>query len=180
MPDHPDSSGHDPDGNGREETADERADRNWRDILQELRISQTGTQIIAGFLLTLAFQQRFQQLDAFQISLYLALVLIAALTTVVGLAPVSLHRTLFRHHEKQLTVKAGDRFLHTMLALISLLTAGVTELIFDVVASRLVGVAAAVVVLLALLLLLVVVPKTIRSRPAASLEQPSSRAAEGE
>ena len=48
----------------RNETDDERYDRNWVEILQELRVTQTGTQIISGFLLTLAFQKRFSRIDA--------------------------------------------------------------------------------------------------------------------
>lgn len=142
----------------------ERADRNWRDILQELRVSQTGTQIIGGFLLTLPFQQRFRELDAVQVMVYLCLVLIAAMTTAVGLAPVSLHRSLFRRHHKQLTVKTGDRLLRTMLVLVSILTAGVAELIFDVVVSRPVGLVAGLVVFAALFVLLIIVPVVIRRR----------------
>ena len=32
----------DPDGDQRDETATERADRNWDELLQELRVTQTG------------------------------------------------------------------------------------------------------------------------------------------
>ena len=48
----------------RNESHDQRMDRNWNELLQELRVSQTGVQILAGFLLTLPFQQRFQGLGA--------------------------------------------------------------------------------------------------------------------
>jgi len=47
---------------GRDESVNERMDRNWNEILQELRVTQTGTQIFTGFLLTIAFQQRFGDL----------------------------------------------------------------------------------------------------------------------
>ena len=40
----------------RDETPQERADRNWNELLQELRVSQTGVQVLAGFLVTLPFQ----------------------------------------------------------------------------------------------------------------------------
>jgi Family of unknown function (DUF6328) len=87
-------------GDGRDETETERLDRNWSELLQELRVTQTGTQIITGFLLTLAFKQRFTDLDQFQIDVYLVLVVIAAFTTALGLAPVSLHRSLFRRRTR--------------------------------------------------------------------------------
>ena len=53
---------------GRRETADERADRNWNDLLQEFRVLQTGVQILAGFLLTLPFQAAFTDLDGTPVS----------------------------------------------------------------------------------------------------------------
>ncbi|MET0953569.1 MAG: DUF6328 family protein, partial [Aeromicrobium sp.] len=68
------SAGDEP-GNGRNESAEERLDRKWGDILQELRVMQTGAQLTAGFLLTLPFQPSFDDLDSFQRGLYLVLVL---------------------------------------------------------------------------------------------------------
>ena len=53
-------------GRGRNETAEEKLDRNWMELLQELRVLQTGVQILAGFLLTLPFQARFETLTDFQ------------------------------------------------------------------------------------------------------------------
>src|SRR3712207_4786869 len=82
-------------GDGRHETPAERSDRNWNGLLQELRVTQTGVQILTGFLLTLPFQERFEDLDGYQRTLYLVLVLLAILTTGLITAPVSLHRILF-------------------------------------------------------------------------------------
>ncbi|HEV7184389.1 MAG: DUF6328 family protein [Actinomycetales bacterium] len=144
---------------GRHETRDEKADRNWGEVLQELRVTQTGTQLIAGFLLTLAFQQRFQRLDTYQITVYLILVFLAAFATAFGLAPVSMHRGLFRRHRKPMLVAIGDRYLRIILLLVSLLTSGVVLLIVDVVTgNRLFGVVSGVVVLAVLVVLLVVLP----------------------
>jgi hypothetical protein len=47
----------------RDESHDERLDRNWDELLQELRITQTGLQLLSGFLLTLAFTDIFTGLD---------------------------------------------------------------------------------------------------------------------
>ncbi|MDP3207746.1 MAG: DUF6328 family protein, partial [Rhodoglobus sp.] len=55
------------------ETAKERRERRWSELLQELRVIQTGTQILTGFLLTIAFTERFQSLDSYQTTTYLAL-----------------------------------------------------------------------------------------------------------
>ncbi len=145
-------------GDGRDESQNERLDRNWAEILQELRVTQTGTQILTGFLLTLAFQQRFTELDAFQIDVYLVLVVLAALSTGLGLAPVSLHRALFRKRAKQRIVALADLLLRVTLAGVALLLSGTTLLIFDVVVDRAAGVLAGSAALVITLLLWVLLP----------------------
>lgn len=87
-------------GNGRHETVNQRMDRNWSELLQELRVTQTGTQILTGFLLAIAFQPRFVELDRFQTMVYAVLVGIAVLATLLALVPVSLHRSHFRRRLK--------------------------------------------------------------------------------
>src|SRR5476649_1243013 len=93
---------------GRDETPIERLDRNWSQLVQELRVTQTGTQILTGFLLTLAFQSRFGKLDAVQVEIYLVLVVLAALTTLLGLTPVAIHRALFRKRAMSQLVATGN------------------------------------------------------------------------
>ena len=121
---------------GRDETLDERMDRNWNEMLQELRVTQTGTQILTGFLLAVAFQSRFADLDRFQHVVYLVLVLAAVLTTVLGLAPVNLHRVLFRQHAKKLVVDVAHVLLRLTLAGVGLVLVGTVLLVFDVVLDR--------------------------------------------
>jgi len=144
---------------GRDETPNERSDRNWNDILQELRVALTGTQLIGGFLLAVAFQPRFDELDGYQLALYLTLVALAGLATVIGLAPVTLHRTLFRHQVKERVVRTGNRLLIAHLVVVALLVIGVTSLIFDFAVSRAAGVIAFVVGAIVLVLLWIVLPR---------------------
>ena len=100
---------------GRDESLNEKMDRNWSDILQELRVTQTGTQILTGFLLAIAFQPKFDTLTLFQQRTYLFLVL-AADDDRLGLAPVNLHRGLFRRHIKFRTVQTAHVLLRLTLA----------------------------------------------------------------
>lgn len=118
---------------GRDETPDERADRNWSEVLQELRVLQTGTQILTGFLLALAFQPAFADLSASQRAIYLLLVVAAALSAIIALAPVALHRVLFQHHAKAEVVSYGHAALITALFTVSVLIVGVVAFVFDVV-----------------------------------------------
>ena len=103
---------------------------------------QTGTQILTGFLLTLAFQQRFTDLDAYQVDTYLALVVVAVLATSLALAPVALHRALFRRRAKGTIVKIANFLLKATLAAVGLTLTGTAMLIFDVVVGRAAGVVA--------------------------------------
>ena len=144
---------------GRDETPNERSDRNWNDILQELRVALTGTQLISGFLLAVAFQPRFEDLDEYQLVLYLFLVGLAGLATVIGLAPVTLHRTLFRRQVKERVVRTGNRLLIAHLVVVALLVVGVTSLVFDFALDRTAGLIALSVGAVVVVGLWVVLPR---------------------
>jgi hypothetical protein len=143
---------------GRNESANERADRNWEDILQELRVTQTGTQILTGFLLALAFQQRFTELTAGQLDLYLVLVALAGPSTALGLAPVILHRLFFRQRAKAHVVTVGNRLLLAEIVVVGLLTIGVTSFVFDFVVGDTAGITAGVVAAVVVITLWLVLP----------------------
>ncbi len=130
------------------ETQTERLARNWADILQELRVIQTGTQILTGFLLTLAFQPRFTELDQYQQDLYLVLVAGAVLTTALSFTPVVIHRSLFRSGSKDRVVHLGNRLLVFTLIAVGFVLTGAVMLIVDVVLGRVPGIVAGVLALL--------------------------------
>jgi Family of unknown function (DUF6328) len=154
---------------GRNETLNERMDRNWNEILQELRVTQTGTQIFTGFLLTIAFQTRFGELTTFQLRVYLVLVVAAVLTTAFGLAPVSLHRSLFRKGAKMIIVQTAHVIMRITLAGVGIMLIGTVLLIFDLVVDRRAALIMAGVTLL-VVIILAVLPVVVRSnrRPAHS------------
>lgn len=141
----------------RDESDEERADRKWGDLLQELRVMQTGVQLTAGFLLTLPFQGRFDELDDVQRVTYLALVVLAAVTTALVLGPVAVHRRLSGQHAKERVVTVAHRLAQAALGCVALLVVGITTFIFDIVVDRVtalvVGGAMAVVALVLLLAL---------------------------
>lgn len=124
---------HDDLDDGRDESPTERADRNWNEVLQELRVLQTGTQILTGFLLALAFQPAFADLSDGQRTIYLTLVVISALSAIIALAPVALHRVLFQQRAKAEVVAYGHAALITALFTVSVLVVGVVAFVFDVV-----------------------------------------------
>ncbi len=159
---------------GRNESVEEQMDRNWGELLQELRVLQTGVQILAGFLLTLPFQSRFETLDDFQVGLYLTNVALAALTTATILLPVSVHRRLFRKRMKATLVDSASRIAKVSLAGVGLLSVGTTALIFDVTAGRTAGFTAGATLLGVLLVLLVLVPNRLLRRAGTDARVPST------
>ncbi len=146
------------DGKGRDETEDERLDRKFNDLLQELRVMQTGAQLTAGFLLTLPFQEEFEKLDDFQIALYLSLVLLAALSTALVMGPVAIHRHLSGQHVKERVVGSAHKIVYGVIGCLSLLVAGMVLLIWDVVLDRTWAAVATAGIAAVLVFLLLVLP----------------------
>lgn len=127
---------------------------------------QTGAQLIAGFLLTLPFQSRFDSLDDLQRTVYLALVLVAGLTTALLLTPVAVHRRLSGAHVKERVVATAHRVVAAALTTLALLISGIVFFTFDVVGSRPVACVAGAGVLTVLMALLLLVPSRLaRHRP---------------
>jgi hypothetical protein len=123
--------------------------RNLNELLQELRVMQTGVQIITGFLLTIPFTARFEALSTTQKWVYLAVLLASVAATALIVAPVAFHRALFRRGEREWIVEAANRSARYGLAALAATLAGVLWLVFDLVVgpplSHVVGVASALV-----------------------------------
>ncbi len=146
---------------GRDETEDERLDRKFDDLLQELRVMQTGTQLTAGFLLTLPFQSRFEDLDDFQRTTYLVLVVLAAATTLLLLSPVAIHRRLSGDHAKGRVVSAAERLVAAALLTLALMIVGIIFFTFDMVIDRPIALVAGIATGALVAGLLVWLPRTL-------------------
>lgn len=120
----------------RGQTPEEVLDRNLAELLQEMRVAITGVQILFAFLLTLPFSARFDELGAFGTTVYAVTLLSTASATLVLIAPVSFHRTLFRQRRKEQLVAFADGALLVGLALLLLGIAAAVLLVLDVVLGR--------------------------------------------
>ncbi|HYY10489.1 MAG TPA: DUF6328 family protein [Kineosporiaceae bacterium] len=140
------------------ETDSERADRNFNDILQELRVAQTGVQILFGFLLTIPMQARFERLDGVERTLLVVAVLLLACATACIIAPVAWHRALFRHRLKKEIVDASNTFAKAGLAFLGLGITVSIVLMLDLVLARWVAITFGVSLAVLLLALWVVSP----------------------
>ncbi|MFF2545101.1 DUF6328 family protein [Kitasatospora sp. NPDC058063] len=105
---------------GRDETPQQRADRLWSEMLQEVRVCQTGAQILFGFLIGVAFTPRFAALPDFDKNLYVATVVLGAVATGALIAPVAFHRLLTGHGMKPELVHVASRLIAIGLTTLAL------------------------------------------------------------
>ncbi|GAB2789459.1 DUF6328 family protein [Streptomyces chlorus] len=104
---------------GRDETADERADRMWQEVIQEVRVAQMGVQILFGFLLTVVFTPKYEELSDADQTIYIVTVVLGACATGALIGPVSLHRLVSGRRIKPQAVRWASRL--TLLGLVLLL-----------------------------------------------------------
>jgi len=148
----------------RHETTAERMDRLFGDLLQELRVMQTGAQLTSGFLLTLPFQSRFGELSTLDKYVYLALVALSLATTALVMSAVAVHQRLSGRHVKDRVVAIGRRLLSGVLVCLALLVAGIGFFVFDMVTDLPAAIAAAAALAALLIGLLVVLPRMLLTR----------------
>jgi hypothetical protein len=120
-----------PQTNGRSETELERCDRNLVELLQEVRVVQTGVQVLFAFLLTAPLAPRFPELTAFQRGDYFATLLVTGAAAVLLIAPTAYHRILFQRGDKEHLVTVANRLTLAGLACVALSMVGALMLVAD-------------------------------------------------
>jgi hypothetical protein len=128
---------------GRDETEQERLDRNLSELLQELRVAQTGVQVLFAFLLVLPFNNRFDDVTGYEKGVYFATLLLAAAATLTFIAPSAHHRVLFRLQDKRQLVLLANRLALVGTAFLALAITGavllITTFLFGVVEGAVVA-----------------------------------------
>ena len=119
-----------------EEDSGEQLDRHWNELLQELRLAQTGTQILFAFLLGIAFQNQFHSADAFTHAVYAGTLVASALAAAFFLAPVALHRVLYGRGLRDRLVTVTDRLARGGMTLLLASMSGGVLIALDVVLPR--------------------------------------------
>jgi Family of unknown function (DUF6328) len=129
----------------RNETELERCDRHLAELMQEVRVAQTGVQVLFGFLLTVPFTARFDALTPGQREIYFATLVLSGAAAMLLIAPTSHHRVLFRCGDKQHLVRTANRYAIAGLICVGLAMVGALVLVGDVVfGSPVAGAAGAV------------------------------------
>jgi hypothetical protein len=145
-------------GHSDQESQQERTTRKWNEMLQELRVAQTGVQVLAGFLLTVPFSQRFGDLDPTTKIAYLITMCSAILAAGLLIAPVAFHRVLFGKSEKEWLISAANIAARGGLLMMGVTMMGVVFVVFDLVVNTTVAIVAGGLTAAVLLGLWLVIP----------------------
>jgi hypothetical protein len=130
---------------GRNETHLERCDRNLTELLQEVRVVQTGVQVLFAFLLMAPLTPGFADLGALQRLEYFVTLTLAGAAALLLIAPTAYHRVLFRLGDKDYLVTVANRLTIAGLAAVALSMVGafvfVTDILFGQLAATVTGAA---------------------------------------
>jgi len=84
-------------------------DRELIELLNELRVTLPGVQVLFAFLLIAPFSQGFDRVNDLQKYAYLAALTFAALGSAFLIAPTPYHRIRFRDRDKEAMLRIGNR-----------------------------------------------------------------------
>ena len=115
----------------RQETEQERLDRNLEQLLGELRVALPGVQVLFAFLLVVPFNQRFADITSFQRTIYFVTLLCATAACACLIAPTAHHRIEFREKDKERIVMGGNKLAIVGLALLATAMTGAITLVTD-------------------------------------------------
>jgi hypothetical protein len=130
---------------GRDETEEERIDRNLQEFLGELRVALPGVQVLFAFLLVVPFNQRFTDITSFQKTVYFVTLLLTAASSACLIAPTAQHRVEFRRQHKEQILLMANRLAIVGLGLLAIAMTGamllITDLLYDSTTAVIVTVA---------------------------------------
>jgi hypothetical protein len=116
---------------GRDETEEERLDRNLNEMLQELRVALPGVQVLFAFLLAVPFAQGWESITGFQKGAYFGTLICTAISAVMLISPTAYHRLTFRYQQKRQLVFYSNRFSIIGLVFLALAMIGAIMLVTD-------------------------------------------------
>jgi Flp pilus assembly protein TadB len=143
---------------GRDETEEERLDRNLGELLQELRVALPGVQVLFAFLLAVPFQQEFSKISEFEKKIYFATLILTTISAALLIAPTAYHRLTFRYQQKHRLVFIANRLAIAGLAALALAMTCAVLLITDVLFGTTTTIVTVTVILAMFLVLWVALP----------------------
>ncbi|RAX49481.1 hypothetical protein DQ353_09375 [Arthrobacter sp. AQ5-05] len=152
------------------EDSDEELHRKWNELLQEMRVMQTGAQILAAFLVVLPFQSRFDTLEVPDERFYLVLLVASALVILLLVTPVAVHRHFFGQQLKATTVHLGHIISRLVVVGVGVLVAGCVWFVVQVLHGWQTGLIVGGILMATALFLLLVLPRIVTPRSTLPVE----------
>lgn len=147
----------------RDEDEASRYDRHWNELLQELRLAQTGTQILFAFLLAIAFTTPFREDDNFAHTVYAVTLILTAMATGLLIAPVSFHRMVYQRRLRDRMIPLASKMANGGLLLLMLAICGGLLLALDVFISRPAAIVICAIMLLWFAVFWYLIPGVVRA-----------------
>jgi hypothetical protein len=117
----------------RGESEQDRLARNMGELLQELRVAQTGVQILFAFLLSAVFAARFADATTFERTVAITTVMLTTVAAALLMAPAAWHRLYFRQGRRYDILRWANRFAIVGLAVLAAAMTGAVLLVADAV-----------------------------------------------
>lgn len=152
------------DARRKTEDSDGELHRKWNELLQEMRVMQTGAQILAAFLVVLPFQSRFDTLEVPDERFYLVLLVVSAMLIIMLVTPVAVHRHFFGQQLKATTVHLGHNIAKLVVVGVGVLVAGCVWFVVQVLQGWQAGMVVGGSLMAAALFLLLILPRIVTPR----------------
>jgi O-antigen/teichoic acid export membrane protein len=137
-------------------------DRNFAELLQEIRVGQAGVQILFGFLLSIAFTNPYDHVSGAIKVIHLVTVMFAAAAVALLTAPAAWHRMLFRQRRRPVLVAAADQLASWGLGCLAVAMTGTIIVLASVVANMTIGIILGAVAAAGFAVLWLILPKRYR------------------
>ncbi len=135
--------------NGENQQA--RLNREFAELLYEVRTAILGVQVLFVFLLRAPFSQNFSSISILEEYVFYATLLCTALSAALLIAPAPHHRLLWRQHHREERIELGNRLVMAGLSFLALAMVGsvflITEFLFGGIGAVVTSVSVGLVVL---------------------------------
>ena len=141
-----------------DETQKERIDREIIELLNELRVTLPGVQVMFAFLLILPFQSGFADLTGLELAVYFVALLATTTATILLITPASFHRLRFRARDKERMLRISNRLTIAGILCLAVAITAAVFLVTEVLFGDLVAIAVATAIALSVALFWFAVP----------------------
>jgi hypothetical protein len=118
------------------EDRSEKLDRELIELLNELRVTLPGVQVLFGFLLVVPFSQGWSRVTLTERRVFFATFIATAIATALLIAPSAQHRILWRARDKEALLRRANVLALAGTAFLALAITGAVWFVTDVIYAQ--------------------------------------------